>query len=810
MGEFLYYNNLQGECMKKKKHNKKNKNIKVKPDEVYTSGHITQARYGEVVIIENNISKEEQEIHKKLLADNYPIICEKIKLQINKIKELVKNFHPLRLLHRGYFAYVNIAHDKTSPSQMPTDLTTICRMVDYIQSIIASYKDIKYEDANTTWSDEDEKEWNLLYQEVDKLFKLLNFEYHLSHSYFLERNTPNYQYEEDKYYAIAQMYWTTVRGNRYYYFEIENLKNLLLPHSSVFEELFNITASDFINGIEKMGESLILGWGQALSEYNNLKEDVRYSEEYLNDLYGRLHDFNLFNVGKVTNFPQKLLDCLSFEIGQDKEFASGEYAYSPLNIWSTAKRPFLKVNNEYFCFDQLVLFDNLYRIIQRVIFKLKPEYRQKWNNIQQEQTEDIACSLFKKLLPKSKIHRNVYSKFQLQNTNKQDWRENDAIIIDDDNLIILEVKGGAFTYTPPAYDFEAFKNSIKNLMSKPTIQGQCLLDELNKQKVLTLYNQKHKVIDKLKLADFRNIIICCCTLDNFTAFSTKQNLLKDLGFEQPKFPCWTLSLDDLRVYADLIESPSQFVHFLEQRVKALKSNLSFNDEIDHLALYFKYNCYVEAFKDIESYKITIGSHKEEIDTYYHNKYVLDDKNKLIKPHQKIPVRIKEIINILDRQNKSGYTKISKYLLDLGYEREDVEYLLERALLRQKEIFNLMPLHLHDKIAISFILYQDGILYENQKDMTKQIYANMIITDIEECNCIKLYYDKNDILYNIESYYYKLSDLSTTERKETNKYVEWLKHNRLKMYIKNNGISKIGRNEQCPCGSGKKYKMCCGK
>ena len=24
------------------------------------------------------------------------------------------------------------------------------------------------------------------------------------------------------------------------------------------------------------------------------------------------------------------------------------------------------------------------------------------------------------------------------------------------------------------------------------------------------------------------------------------------------------------------------------------------------------------------------------------------------------------------------------------------------------------------------------------------------------------------------------------------------------------IKKIGRNESCPCGSGKKYKQCCGK
>jgi preprotein translocase subunit SecA len=24
------------------------------------------------------------------------------------------------------------------------------------------------------------------------------------------------------------------------------------------------------------------------------------------------------------------------------------------------------------------------------------------------------------------------------------------------------------------------------------------------------------------------------------------------------------------------------------------------------------------------------------------------------------------------------------------------------------------------------------------------------------------------------------------------------------------VNKIGRNEPCPCGSGKKYKQCCGK
>ena len=29
-------------------------------------------------------------------------------------------------------------------------------------------------------------------------------------------------------------------------------------------------------------------------------------------------------------------------------------------------------------------------------------------------------------------------------------------------------------------------------------------------------------------------------------------------------------------------------------------------------------------------------------------------------------------------------------------------------------------------------------------------------------------------------------------------------------IKASDINKIGRNDPCPCGSGKKYKKCCGK
>lgn len=212
-----------------------------------------------------------------------------------------------------------------------------------------------------------------------------------------------------------------------------------------------------------------------------------------------------------------------------------------------------------------------------------------------------------------------------------------------------------FTYTSPASDFNSFRDSLKNLMQKPAAQGEIFLDTFINNKQINLYDNNHKLIGNLELASFKNISIYCCTLDNFTAFASNQNILKDLGLKQSKYPTWTLSIDDLRVYADIIDSPSQFFHFLERRKQAVSSRLSFNDELDHLALYLKYNNYVDIFHQFSDYRITIGSHKEPIDTYYHEKLV--SETTVIKPSQELPKHLKDIIEVLDMQGKKVIAKL---------------------------------------------------------------------------------------------------------------------------------------------------------
>jgi preprotein translocase subunit SecA len=69
--------------------------------------------------------------------------------------------------------------------------------------------------------------------------------------------------------------------------------------------------------------------------------------------------------------------------------------------------------------------------------------------------------------------------------------------------------------------------------------------------------------------------------------------------------------------------------------------------------------------------------------------------------------------------------------------------------------------------------------------------------------------KNKREFNEEVYCSKLSKLPhyTSETSEAD-FEEDLEEEIIQEPIRNE--NKIGRNDLCPCGSGKKYKKCCGK
>ena len=92
---------------------------------------------------------------------------------------------------------------------------------------------------------------------------------------------------------------------------------------------------------------------------------------------------------------------------------------------------------------------------------------------------------------------------------------------------------------------------------------------------------------------------------------------------------------------------------------------------------------------------------------------------------------------------------------------------------------------------------------DEKQLTKEAYANMHMAQSKKIVCVYLYYNIKEKLIMVHIDILNKTDINYST-KEVLDMVEYIKNKR-KNRIK---IGKIGRNEMCPCGSGKKYKKCC--
>ena len=113
--------------------------------------------------------------------------------------------------------------------------------------------------------------------------------------------------------------------------------------------------------------------------------------------------------------------------------------------------------------------------------------------------------------------------------------------------------------------------------------------------------------------------------------------------------------------------------------------------------------------------------------------------------------------------------------------------------------------LADKFGVEVLMmvgFLDGI-----NDSLK--VANPIET-MEEDTEVSLDYDKEKLYYNMvgckADWLYELPQWDNLLDEETRKQL-YKKQKLSGTVVKG---KKIGRNEPCPCGSGKKYKQCCGK
>lgn len=718
---------------------------------------------------------------------------------------------------------INITRDGPSES----DSLAAMRMIDYVQSVIASVKP-----AENVGTEVSEEEWGELSEHVKTLFTRLTLEYQIALTASKAKEDADLDMELEEFRYRAEVMWMSIRGERYQCHEKQALEDILLPHSDVLVRLFGIDAQALINELDKILAKLSRGLMDIMVEFESFREDTlnRLEElakrtcstnvEALRDkvfedpalearrqrISGEFFGLDLYDVAKNTDIPKALLDELVWSPGEEEDFfAPGPFSGWPVRVWPTMRRPFIRLQGRTLCFDMFALFDGFYRVMQRIVFRLAPDYRTVWNERQKAVSEELPFKYLSRLLPGAQVIRPVYYRWKSGEGPAQ-WHETDGLVIYDDHLIVVEVKAGAFTYTSPATDLSAHIASLENLARGAASQGNRFVDYLESVSEIVIANSNHKEVGRLQRSNFRHITICAVTLDPFTELAARAQHLKKIGVDLGKRPIWLLSVDDLRVYADLIGDPLTFLHFVEQRMTAAQSELvDLIDEMDHLGLYVKENNYAMYAAELvgpDTAKLQFDGYRTQIDEYYS---AVIRGEPAVAPCQEMPARIVEIIGLLNRSQKLRRSAIASFLLDAaGDHRETIARLIDEQLTGNAALGRPKPFSTYGDHAFTLWTWSPPVP-RNAELALSHTRAVVAAAHEKVRLMIELECDAEGTIVDVHWHHISLDGLSDAERAKVEEAGTVLRRQRVSAAMRDH---KVGVNEPCPCGSGKKFKKCC--
>lgn len=229
-------------------------------------------------------------------------------------------------------------------------------------------------------------------------------------------------------------------------------------------------------------------------------------------------------------------------------------------------------------------------------------------------------------------------------------------------------------------------------------------------------------------------------------------------------------------------------------------------------MYIAHNCYSLYFNKNNKTKLNLVGYREDLDTYFSQLY--HPGLSPIKPQQRIPAFIEKIITFLDSNDIQNKVRISNYLLNFSSDaKEQLEDSINRTLIRQKEIGHSVAYSTagneEDSLRYTLFVEQPDINNSSYAYIVEYTLSTMLWNVERDRTLICIHVDKDKAILGVDFEVFYDERISEDIRKKLYQIGADRAKQRVEKYRQQNG-SKIGRNQFCPCGSGKKYKYCCGR
>ncbi|MFC1928465.1 hypothetical protein ACFLXK_02540 [Chloroflexota bacterium] len=354
------------------------------------------------------------------------------------------------------------------------------------------------------------------------------------------------------------------------------------------------------------------------------------------------------------------LNRLSQEFGFRNPNHPDTFSDSRLAPWdynTLYERPIILHDNKYFVpipslFNEVLLHTFYYDLIADDKY-WKEEGERKYGAWLEQKTAEFM----KRIFPQEEIFVNP----KYPNGNELC----DVLILHDRNIFILQCKTKRLRYDSKiGKELKLIRDDLDKAVKESFSQAIRARDYfMQNQPAKIIIKNGNLEVDSKQISD---VFLLSVTLGSYPHLITRlANINSALNlFSNNQYP-WAISLFDLGVVTELIESPAIFIHYARRRLAVERTKFDIlADEIDMLGFYFSQGLYfkTEEFKKLNG--LLLSGFSTKIDQYMFEKHELGENPK--KPEQEMPQHFEEYIKTIERLRSPYKTDCAVRLLEFDY------------------------------------------------------------------------------------------------------------------------------------------------
>lgn len=492
----------------------------------------------------------------------------------------------------------------------------------------------------------------------------------------------------------------------------------------------------------------------------------------------------IFRIEPSDGVPESFLGAFAATLGTNARFLSSGLSGWPGTPTIVESKPLVEHAGEYHCYAPALFYHYAVGILEDLLKERDQNYfGRRYAPQRAAYLEGRALGHLSDLLPGAEAYGPLYYRIREEDGSYKRV-ETDGVILYDNNVVIVEAKAGLFSDSARRGSLLRMRRDAKDLVDKAYGQAARTRKYISEEAVPRFEHEDGS--EALVMRDkgqYENFYLVNVTLAHLGPVSARLSTLRALELVDGDGWPWSVFVDDLRVVSEILDSPSEFLLYLKGRIRSNDHGkvISFS-ELDLLGYFLQEGLEFE-HEYYDSYdRVILGVYDTPLVDHY--EYLAGRMPTGPKPRLNAPEDLRQMVADLERAGRLGFTEVTTTLLRLGLGTQ--EDMLER--LEQVKRMSARDGTDHD-LTMTFPQLDVGITF----------------------------------LTRAEAFSESLDELRRTFQKAMNRegVGRWMlvavdarpgrgEVRDFRIFRPQPAIKKVGRNEPCPCGSGKKYKKCCGK